>query len=231
MEESKKENIIETPVIDGLVVEQRPSSKYGRTAYQEQLRQEQLLKEQEGTAQTYNDTISPQNDFQQNHAYQTLYTQQQSYASYQEPKTEVKNLFAYILMILVACSAVVNYVASMMTIEAFNQVQSLDFNEVIAVLIDSTGFTMLSYVGDMFFWVSVVLFVLDIMALHKAGKKIMGAILFAILLRPVYFIWRAHLLGQKKVVPVIYTVCYYAFCLIEYITIFTMAFEFAAKMV
>lgn len=214
------------------VIIQRPSSKYGRTAYQEQLRQEQLLKEQEDTAQGYNnDTISSQNDFQQNHAYQTLYTQQQSYTSYQEPKTEVKNLFAYILMVLVACSAVVNYVASMMTIEAFNQVQSLDLNEVIAALIDSTGFTMLSYIGDMFFWVSVVLFVLDIMALHKAGKKIMGAILFAILLRPAYFIWRAHLLGQKKVVPVIYTVCYYVFCLIEYITIFTMAFEFASKIV
>ena len=213
------------------VIEQRPSTKYGRTAYQEQLRQEQLRKEQEGSAQTYSNTTDPlQNNFEQNQVYQTLYTQQ-SYAPYQEQKAEVKNLYAYILMVLVAGSAIVNYVASMMTMEAFNQVQSIDINAVLDVLLKSSGFTILSYVGDMLFWVSVVFFVLDIMALHKAGKKIVGAILFALLLRPAYFIWRAHLLGQKKVVPVIYTTCYYAFCLIEYITIFTMAFEFAAKMV
>ena len=64
------------------VVEQRPSTKYGRTAYQEQLRQEQLQKEQEGGAQTYsNSTIPPQNEFEQNQAYQTMYTQQ-AYAPY-----------------------------------------------------------------------------------------------------------------------------------------------------
>lgn len=213
------------------VVEQRPSTKYGRTAYQEQLRQEQLQKEQEGGAQTYsNSTIPPQNEFEQNQAYQTMYTQQ-AYAPYQEQKAQVKNLFAYILMVLVAGSAIVNYMASMMTMEAFNQVQSVDINAVLDILIASPGFTILSYVGDMIFWVSVVFFVLDIMALYKAGKKIVGAILFAILLRPAYFIWRAHLLGQKKVVPVIYTVCYYAFCIFEYIMIFAMAFEFASKIV
>ena len=214
------------------VVEQRPSTKYGRTAYQEQLRQEQLQKEQqEGVKQTYsNSTIPPQSEFEQNHAYQTLYTQQ-PYTAYQEQKAEVKNLFAYILMILIAGSAIVNYMASMMTMEAFNQVQSMDINAVLDILIASTGFTMLSYIGDMFFWVSVVFFVLDIMALYKAGKKIVGAILFAILLRPAYFIWRAHLLGQKKVVPIIYTVCYYGFCIFEYITIFAMAFEFASQIV
>lgn len=213
------------------VVEQRPSTKYGRTAYQEQLRQEQLQKQQESGEQIYNSTVPSQNEYQQNHAYQTLYTQQQSYTSYQEQKTEVKNLFAYILMVLVAGSAIVNYMASMMTMDAFNQVQSMDINAVLDILIASTRFTVLSYVGDMFFWVSVVFFVLDIMALHKAGKKIVGAILFAIFLRPAYFIWRAHLLGQKKVVPIIYTVCYYAFSIFEYVSIFAMAFEFAANIV
>ena len=210
------------------VVEQRPSTKYGRTAYQEQLRREQ----QERGMQAYdNSSNSSQNDFEQNHAYHSLYTKHQSYAPYQEEKAEVKNLYAYILMALVACSAIVNYVVSMMTMEAFNQLQTVDINAVLDLLVTSTGFTMLSYVGDMFFWVSVVFFVLDIMALHKAGKKIRGAIFFAIFLRPAYFIWRAHLLGRKKVAPIIYTVCYYAFCIIEYVTIFMMAFEFASKMV
>lgn len=209
------------------IVEQRPSTKYGRTAYQEQLR-----REQEENAQNYNSSTNHmQNDFEQTHAYQSLYTQNQSYGTYAEPKTEVKNLFAHILMGLVAGSAIVNYMASMLTMEAFNVVQDIDINAVLEILIASRKFTTLSYIGDMLFWVSVVFFVLDIMAIYKAGKKIIGAILFAIFLRPAYFIWRAHLLGQKKVIPIIYTTCYFVFCLIEYITIFTMAFEFASNIV
>lgn len=209
------------------VIEQRPSTKYGRTAYQEQLRREQ----EANASANDNKEASFQINYEQQQTEQSSYTQYQDYTPYQEPKVEVKNLFAYILMVLVACSAIVNYVASMMTMDAFNQIQSVDINAVLDVLMTSSGFTILSYVGDMLFWVSVVFFVLDIMALYKAGKKIVGAILFAIFLRPAYFIWRAHLLGRKKVAAVIYTVCYYAFCLIEYITIFTMAFEFASKIV
>ena len=202
--------------------EQRPSTKYGRTAYQEQLRREQ---QENGTLSAKQEQFAGQS------AYEQLYTKQQSYASYQEQKAEVKNLYAYILMGLVVASAIVNYVVSMMTMEAFGQAQSIDINVVLDILVASTEFTILSYVGDMIFWVSVVFFVLDIMAIQKSGKKIFGAILFAILLRPAYFIWRAHLLGRKKVVPILYTVCYYGFCIIEYIVIFMMAFEFASKMV
>lgn len=215
------------------VIEQRPSTKYGRTAYQEQLRQEQLLKQQQGSnEQSYNNnTFSQENVFEESHAYHTLYTQHQTYSTYQEPKAEVKNNFAYILMALVAASAVVNYMVSMMTMEEFNQLGVMDINAVIEFLLSSSKFTILSYIADLIFWVSVVFFSLDIMAIYKAGKKITGAILFAIFLRPAYFIWRAYLLGQKKVIPIIYIVCYYAFCLIEYITIFVMAFEFAANIV
>lgn len=209
------------------VIEQRPSTKYGRTAYQEQIRREQ----EANVSANDNKEASFQINYEQQQTEQSSYTQYQDYTPYQEPKVEVKNLFAYILMVLVACSAIVNYVASMMTMDAFNQVQSVDINVVLDVLMTSSGFAILSYVGDMLFWVSVVFFVLDIMALYKAGKKIVGAILFAIFLRPAYFIWRAHLLGRKKVAAVIYTVSYYVFCLIEYITIFTLAFEFASKIV
>lgn len=200
------------------VVEQRPSTKYGRTAYQEQLRREH----QENVAKEQNIGAVPPQD---------SYTQYQSYTPYTEPKVQVKNIFVYVLMILVAASAIVNYAASMMTMDAFNQVQSMDINAVLDLLIASSEFTVLSYVGDMVFWVSVVFFVLDIMALYKANHKIVGAILFAILLRPAYFIWRAHLLGQKKTGAIIYTVCYYAFCLFEYVSIFAAAFEFAAMLV
>lgn len=202
------------------VIEQRPSTKYGRTAYQEQLRREQ----EENVAQGY----ETENSFAQNPYINNTY---QTYTTYQEPRVVVKNTFAYILMALVAGSAIINYLASMMTMDAFNQVMSIDIEAVLDLLMVSRDFAVLSYLGDTIFWVSIVFFALDIMALYKAQYKITGAILFAILLRPAYFIWRAHLLGQKKTMGIVYTICYYGFCIFEYVIIFMKAFEFAATMV
>ena len=200
--------------------EQRPSTKYGRTAYQEQLRREQ---QENGTLS------AKQEQFAEQSAYEQLYTKQQSYASYQEQKVEVKNLYAYILMGLVAASAIVNYVVSMMTMEAFGQAQSIDINVVLDILVASTEFTILSYVGDMIFWVSVVFFVLDIMAIQKSGKKIFGAILFAIFLRPAYFIWRAHLLEEKKVIPISYAVVTYIISIAQYAVIFYASMDMVMR--
>lgn len=195
------------------VVEQRPSTKYGRTAYQEQLR-----KEQEGFAQeNVTEEIPPQNPYQANMS--------QAYTPYQEPVKKVENTFAYVLMALVAVSALVNCAASVMTMDAFKQVQAIDVTAVFDLLAASPLFNVLSYAGDMIFWVTVVFLVLDIVALYKANYKITGAILFAVFLRPAYFIWRAHLLGQKKTAGIIYAVCYYGFCILEYIAIFLAAVE------
>lgn len=221
------------------VVEQRPSTKYGRTAYQEQLR-----REQEEASQGYaEDAVPPQNpyqtDSQQNWeaSQQNFYTQNpyqanpsQAYTPYQEPKVEVKNTFAYILMALMAVTALINFVASMMTLDAFMELQTIDAVAVLDLLAESVEFTILSYLGDMIFWVTVVFLVLDIIGLHKANHKITGAILFAIFLRPAYFIWRAHLLGKKKLGSIIYTVCYYVFCIVQYIAIFLVAFELVAML-
>ena len=231
------------------VVEQRPSTKYGRTAYQEQLRKEQ---EEAGNVNGQNPSQNPyernpyeqnpyqQNGYQQNWntAGQNSYTQNpyqadpnQAYTPYQEPKVEVKNTFAYVLMALVAATAIVNCIVSVMTMGVIAELQTIEVMEIVEVLTTSTQFTVLSYVTDLIFWITVVFFVLDIMALYKAGKKITGAILFEIFLRPAYFIWRAHLLGQKKTASVIYTICYYGFCIAEYIFIFLAALGIASTMV
>ena len=72
--------------------------------------------------------------------------------------------------------------------------------------------------------------VLDIVQLHKAGKKITGAILFAIFLRPAYFIWRAHLLGEKKTLPIVYAVGVYLLGFVEYGIAFEKAFEMVMRL-
>lgn len=187
-----------------VVTEQRPSTKYGRTAYQQQ-QQEEL-----GNAAQEADVKEPeveQNPYQTNPYQQNPY---QEYTVYEEPKKEVKNIFANVLMILVALSSVINLVATIMVSEAYHLGESLE--EVIDATLAISGqplYTVLSTLGDFILIATIVLLVLDIIQIAKSGRKYTGAILFAIFLRPAYFIWRAHLLGQKKVVPIIYAVCVY----------------------
>ena len=59
----------------------------------------------------------------------------------------------------------------------------------------------------------IIFLVLDIVSISKAGYKILGLVLFAIFLRPGYYIWRAYVLERKKAFPIVYTVAYTLFYL------------------
>ena len=72
---------------------------------------------------------------------------------------------------------------------------------------------------------TLIFFIVDIVMVHKGNYKITGLILFAIFLKAGYFIWRAHILGRKKVVPIIYTVAYVLLNIVSIIFIFAMAFS------
>ena len=78
----------------------------------------------------------------------------------------------------------------------------------------------------------IVFLVLDIVKINKAGYKITGLILFAIFLRPGYYIWRAYILGRKKTFPIIYTVIYSLLVagsvIYSVVGIFRMVFDMAA---
>lgn len=173
------------------ITEQRPSTKYGRTAYQQQMKESDM----------------PGQNMEQNPYQQNPY---QQYTPYEEPKKAVKNVFAYILMVLVAISGIINFVATNMVAEAYRIGDSVEgvISATLAIA-EKPLYSVLSTLGDFVFVATIVLLVLDIIQISKAGYKITGAILFAIFLRPAYFIWRAHLLGKKKTIPIIYTVCVY----------------------
>ena len=49
---------------------------------------------------------------------------------------------------------------------------------------------------------------LDIVKISNQKYKITGLVLFAIFLRPGYYIWRAHVLKRKMTFPIIYTIAY-----------------------
>lgn len=191
MEELKNENVTEQPGAEEHTPEQRPSTKYGRTAYQQQMQEEQGEMEQKpyqwNTERSYD-----------------------TYAPYEEPKTEVKQAVGYILMVLVAVSSVVGLVYNSLLSCVYSMGDTLE--EIVDVTITVSQepvMVLLSTITDILFWAIVVCIIIDIIQLRKAGKNITGAILFAIFLRPAYFIWRAHLLAQKKLVPIIYAIAVY----------------------
>lgn len=221
MDELKNENVTEQPVAEEPVVEQRPSTKYGRTAYQQQMQEEQAAQGQPQQNQ-YQYWEGPQNPYQQNanqqsnerpyQQYQAQYEQPQynAYSVYEEVKPAVKNLYAYILMGLVAATNVVNLIYNTIASRAYSMGETIEeIVDATLVIAQEPTMVVLTTISDFLFWGTVAFFVLDIIQLHRAGKKIGGAIAFAILLRPAYFIWRAHLLGQKKLVPIIYTIVVY----------------------
>ncbi len=220
MEELKNENVTEQPVVEEPVVEQRPSTKYGRTAYQQQLQEEQAAQGQSEPVQ--------QNGYQQNA--ERPYQQYQQYTPYQEVLPEVKSWPAYVLMALVAIATVVNFVTNVFLSQAYTMGNNLE--EVIdatLALSEHPTVLALSTLNDVIFIAMVACLVIDIMQLHKAGKKIGGAIAFAILLRPAYFIWRAHLLGQKKALPIIYAIVVYLVTIAQFGVLMSASMEMVMR--
>lgn len=238
MDELKNENVTEQPITEEPVVEQRPSTKYGRTAYQQQLQEEQAAQRQQAPEQPqqngYQYWEGPQNPYQQNanpQGGENPYQQYQQYTPYQEEKPAVKKWYAQVLMVLVAVMGVLSFVGTIMGLDAYGQAESLDeMYTLLGMMIDTPAYEALALITDIVRYATIAFLVLDIIQLYKAGKKITGAILFAIFLRPAYFIWRAHLLGEKKTLPIIFTVCVYLLSFVEYGIAFAEAFEMVMRL-
>jgi len=228
MDELKNENVTEQQVNEEPVIEQRPSTKYGRTAYQQQLQEEQAKAEQETVQNNYyqQNTERPYQQYQNTNGQ----SQYQGYSIYEEAKPEIKPIYANLAMVLVVLSTIVAFVVSTLASKAYSMGDTLE--EVLDATLAITQepqMLLLSTISDVLFWLTVVFLVLDIMQLNKAGKKIGGAIAFAILLRPVYFIWRAHLLGNKKTFPIIYTVLVYMLSFAQYYVLLTASMEMVMR--
>lgn len=219
MEEFKNENGTEQPTVEE-TVEQRPSTKYGRTAYQQQMQEEQPASER------------PYQQHQQNNwqEYNPQAQQYNAYTPYEEAKPEVKSWSAYVVMVLVALSTIVAFVVNMAASRAYSMGNTLEeIIDATLVISQEPLMLVLSTISDLLFWATVAFLVFDIIQLRKAGKKIGGAIAFAIFLRPAYFIWRAHLLGQKKVLPIIYTFAVYLISIVQYAVLLSASMEMVMR--
>lgn len=221
MEEFKNDNL--SKKTEEPIIEQRPSTKYGRTAYQQQLQQEQANNDADAEWRR---------QYAQSQYNQTQYnpSQYQTYASYSEAKPEIKKVFSNAAMILVAICQIVSCIANIMASEAYTMGNTME--EVMDAIIEISArpvYAVLITINDIAFWAMVAVLVLDIMQLRKAGKKTRGAIAFAIFLRPAYFIWRARLLGEKKAVPILYAIAMYAISIVQYVILFQGAMELVMR--
>ena len=209
MEELKNEN----------VVEQRPSTKYGRTAYQQQLQAEQ-------EAQRMQAESVEQNRQQETQPYQ----QYNAYTMYEEVKPNVKPVYATVLMVIVALAQMINFAINLIASKAYGMGETIEeIVDATLVIAQEPEMLVLSTISDLLFGITVILITMDVIQLRKAGKKTGGAIAFAVFLRPAYFIWRAYLLGEKKVIPIIYAVIVYMISFAQYYVLLSASMEMVMR--
>lgn len=231
MEELKNDNLVEQAGNEEPVIEQRPSTKYGRTAYQQQLQQEQTSADEEWRRQYAQSQYNP-SQYNQTQYNQAQYNQPQyhAYTPYQGAVPEIKKVFSNAAMILVVICQVISCIANIMASEAYAMGNTIEeVMDALIVISAQPVYAVLITINDIAFWALVAVLVLDIMQLRKAGKKTKGAIAFAIFLRPAYFIWRAHLLGEKKTLPIIYAIAMYAISIVQYVILFQGAMEMVMR--
>ena len=116
----------------------------------------------------------------------------------------VKNFYNGILMILYPISFIISVIMVQQTFKM------MDFESLMTgnyLAITSTGwYSTLSGISSLLSLAMTLFFILDIAQIYKSRYNIVGLILFAILCKPGYFLWRAHILRRPKNGAIVYTI-------------------------
>ena len=153
---------------------------------------------------------------------QPPYPNSQYYGQPYPVPVPVTNVFFYILMALTAISAfmTVSFTASLIralvdgaflspsTPDAISGSYAAMYNYLVNVMANSSAYSFYSVLNSALSFAILAISIVDIVLVHKKGYPCLGLILFAIFFKPGYFIWRAHVVHQKKLIPVMFTVCY-----------------------
>ena len=152
----------------------------------------------------------------------TDYNNGQYYGQPQPVSTPVTNAFFYTLMALTAISAfmTVSFTTALiraLATGAFLSPSTPDiisgsyiamYNYLINVMANSPAYSFYSVLSSALSFAILAISIVDIVLVHKKGYPCLGLVLFAIFFKPGYFIWRAHIVHQRKLIPVMFTVCY-----------------------
>lgn len=130
--------------------------------------------------------------------------QQYGYYGQNIVQDTVKNFYNGILMILYPISFIISVIMVQQTFKM------MDFESLMTgnyLAITSTGwYSTLSGISSLLSLAMTVFFILDIAQIYKSRCNIVGLVLFAILCKPGYFLWRAHILRRPKTGAIAYTI-------------------------
>ena len=139
----------------------------------------------------------------------------------------INNVFCYILLAVMPLHKIITMLTNYITFK------SMDLNSIMAGDVSSTVSPVISVLSilNYVFWILYIVFIiLDIVQINKGGYKITGLVLFAIFLKQGYYAWRAHVMGEKMTVPVVYTVFFAILTVINYAYAFYLSFGMVSDM-
>ena len=123
-----------------------------------------------------------------------------------QPQKPVKDAFCNILLVLNPLLLLVGFMTMFGMVKTMTGSMMYGFYRTTSpyLVIYVSGIILMMLLGV----AAIVFLILDIVRVHKSGAPITGLILFAIFLKPGYYVWRAHLLKRKMAFPIVYTVLY-----------------------
>ena len=157
--------------------------------------------------QQYNNGQQTYGDQQYNGGQQTYGNPQYSQNNWTpQEHGPVSDIFCYLLLIVMPLREIISMVATSSVFQAMTYDSIMDGTYMNVMYNGSyVIFSLLNYALLAAF---IIFVVIDIVKINKQNYKILGLILFAIFLKPGYYVWRAHLLKRKMAFPIVYTVLY-----------------------
>ena len=113
----------------------------------------------------------------------------------QEQHGLVSDIFCYLLLIIMPLREIISMISASSIFKSMTYDSIMDGSYMNIMYSGKyVVFSLLSYALLAAF---IIFVVIDIVKINKQNYKILGLILFAIFLKPGYYVWRAHLLKRK----------------------------------
>ena len=147
----------------------------------------------------------------------------------QEQHGPVSDIFCYLLLIVMPLREIISMVGTSSVFQVMNYDNIMD-GSYIAMMYNSGSYVVFTLLNYILLAAYIIFVVVDIVKINKQNYKILGLILFAIFLKPGYYVWRAHLLKRKMAFPIVYTVLYALLIMAEIGFIMIQSFSLVMNM-
>lgn len=162
---------------------------------------------------------------QPNYGQQTSYYNNGGFGN-QVQHGPVTDIFCYFLLAIMPLRIILGFAGFGALMEDIDY-SSIQSGSYIPDIVLNGTMNIVSLFSNLLMILFIVFVILDIVKINQQKYKITGLILFAVFFNPGYYIWRAHILGRKKTIPIIYTVAFSLLLVIYCIFIFYQIYAMA----